>query len=235
MGQKVSPLIQRIGFIKNWNSIWFAKPNDYYIFLEEDIKIRRYIKENFKQAAVSKVVIERLREKVKVRIYTARPGVIIGRHRVDLEKLNDKIKNITNNKEVSIDISEIKEPFCEAQLIAENIAFQLEKRVAFRRAVKRAIEQAKNAGIKGIKISLAGRLGGVEIARNEKYKYGKIPLQTLRADIDYGFAEALTTYGLIGVKVWLYKGDALLEKSPQQTIEGKNNSSMGVKDNATNA
>ncbi|MFH1621718.1 MAG: 30S ribosomal protein S3 [Candidatus Omnitrophota bacterium] len=220
MGQKVSPLALRLGFIKNWNSIWFAKPQDYYIFLEEDVKIRRYIKDNFKQAAVAKVVIERVTEKVRVKIFTARPGVIIGRHRADIEKLTEKIKEITNNKEVSIDIIEIKKPSAEAQLIAENIAFQLEKRVAFRRAIKRAIEQAKDAGIKGIKISCAGRLGGVEIARNEKYKYGKIPLQTFRADIDYGFAEALTTYGLIGVKVWLYKGDVLLEK-PQAEEENK--------------
>ena len=213
MGQKVSPLILRIGFIKTWNSIWFAKPQDYYNFIEEDFNIRRYIKKDFKQAAVSKVVIERLAEKVKVKIYTARPGVIIGRHRADIEKLSDKIKDITNNKEVSIDIREIKNSFTDAQLIAENIAFQLEKRVAFRRAIKRAIEQAKSAGIKGIKVRCAGRLGGVEIARRENYKFGKIPLQTFRADIDYGFAEALTTYGLIGIKVWLYKGDALLEKT----------------------
>ena len=219
MGQKVSPLILRIGFIKNWNSIWFAKPQDYYNFIEEDFNIRHYIKKDFKQAAVSKVVIERLAEKVKVKIYTARPGVIIGRHRADIEKLSDKIKDITNNKEVSIDIREIKNSFTDAQLIAENIAFQLEKRVAFRRAIKRAIEQAKSAGIKGIKVRCAGRLGGVEIARRENYKFGKIPLQTFRADIDYGFAEALTTYGLIGIKVWLYKGDALLEKTRTEENE----------------
>ena len=229
MGQKVSPLVQRLGFIKNWNSLWFAKPQEYYNFLEEDVKIRRYIKANFKQAAVANVVIERLTEKVRVKIHTARPGVIIGRHRADIEKLSEKIKEITKNKEVSIDIKEIKKPATEAQLVAENIAFQLEKRVAFRRAVKRAIEQSKEAGIKGIKISLAGRLGGVEIARHEKYKYGKIPLQTLRADIDYGFAEALTTYGLIGVKVWLYKGDALLEK-PVTEENGKNNLRKDIKE-----
>jgi len=219
VGQKVSPLILRIGFIKTWNSIWFAKPQDYYNFIEEDFNIRRYIKKDFKQAAVSKVVIERLAEKVKVKIYTARPGVIIGRHRADIEKLSDKIKDITNNKEVSIDIREIRNSFTDAQLIAENIAFQLEKRVAFRRAIKRAIEQAKSAGIKGIKVRCAGRLGGVEIARRENYKFGKIPLQTFRADIDYGFAEALTTYGLIGIKVWLYKGDALLEKTQTEENE----------------
>ena len=215
MGQKVSPEIQRIGFIRTWNSLWFAKPQDYYNFLEEDVKIRRYIKKNFKQAAVSKIIIERVSEKVTVRIRTARPGVLIGRHKADLERISEKIRNITQNKQISIEIDEIKQPFLDAQLIAENVAFQLEKRVAFRRAVKRAIEQSKNAGAKGIKINLAGRLGGVEIARREKYKYGKIPLQTLRADIDYGFAEALTTYGLIGVKTWLYKGDALLEKKEE--------------------
>jgi small subunit ribosomal protein S3 len=222
VGQKVAPLIQRIGFIKNWNSLWFSKPQTYHKLLDEDYKIRRYIKEKFKQAAISKVVIERVAEKVNVKIYTARPGVIIGRHRADIEKLNDKIKEVTNNKEVAIDIKEVKDPFADAQLIAENIAFQLEKRVAFRRAVKRAIEQSRLAGIKGIKVSCSGRLGGAEIARRENYKVGKIPLQTLRADIDYGFAEALTTYGLIGVKVWLYKGDALLEKPQPPTEEADN-------------
>lgn len=216
MGQKVSPIILRIGITKNWNSVWYAKPQDYYNFLEEDVKIRRHIKSNFKQAAVSKIVIERVAEKVKVKIYTARPGVVIGRHRADIEKLSDKIKDITKNKEVSIDLVEIKDPFSDAQLIAENIAFQLEKRVAFRRAIKRAIEQAKKSGIKGIKVSCSGRLGGAEIARNEKYKFGKVPLQTFRVDIDYGFAESLTTYGLIGVKVWVYKGDTLLEKPAEE-------------------
>lgn len=219
MGQKVSPLILRIGYIKTWNSIWYAKPQDYYNFIEEDFKIRSFIKKNFKQAAVAKIVIERLTEKVRVKIHTARPGVIIGRHRVDIERLGEKIKEIAKNKEVTIDIKEIKKPAAEAQLVAENIAFQLEKRVAFRRAVKRAIEQSKEVGIKGIMIRVAGRLGGVEIARCEKYKFGKIPLQTFRADIDYGFAEALTTYGLIGVKVWLYKGDALLEKTKEEDNE----------------
>jgi len=218
VGQKVSPLVQRLGFIKNWNSLWFAKSQSFYKFIDEDYKIRRYVKEKFKQAAISRVVIERLADKVNVKIYTARPGVIIGRHRADIEKLNEKIKEITDNKEVVIDIKEIKDPFTDSQLIAENIAFQLEKRVAFRRAIKRAIEQSRLAGIKGIKVSCSGRLGGAEIARRENYKFGKIPLQTLRADIDYGFAEALTTYGLIGVKVWLYKGDALLEK-PQPSAE----------------
>lgn len=222
MGQKVSPVIQRIGFIRTWDSLWYAKPQDYYNFLEEDFKIRRYIKNNFKQAAVSKVIIERLADKVKVRIRTARPGVLIGRHRVDLERISEKISQITTNKEISIEIDEIKQPFLDAQLISENVAFQLEKRVAFRRAIKRAIEQAKNSGVKGIKIKVGGRLGGVEIARKEKYKYGKIPLQTLRADIEYGFAEALTTYGLIGVKTWVYKGDALLEKKEESPKKKKN-------------
>jgi len=221
VGQKVSPIILRIGFIKTWNSLWYAKPREYAIFLEEDVRIRKYIKTNFKMAAISKIVIERLAEKVKVKIHTARPGVIIGKHGADIERLTDMLKDITHNKEVRVDIVEIKEPSADAQLIAENIAFQLEKRVAFRRAMKRAMQQAKNAGIKGMKASVAGRLGGAEIARSEKYKYGKIPLQTLRADIDYGFAEALTAYGLIGVKIWLYKGDALLEKKDEDKKESK--------------
>ncbi len=230
MGQKVSPVILRIGYIRTWNSLWYAKPQDYYNFIEEDFKIRRYIKVNFKQAAVSKTIIERLADKVKVRIHSARPGVLIGRHRVDLERISDKIKEITVNKEISIEIEEIKQPFLDAQLIAENVAFQLERRVAFRRAIKRAMEQARNAGAKGIKINVAGRLGGVEIARREKYKEGKIPLQTLRAIIDYGFAEALTTYGLIGVKTWVYKGDALLEKKEDAPTEKNNrNRSFGEK------
>ena len=215
MGQKVSPIALRLGFIKNWNSIWFARPQEYATFLVEDVMIRKHIKSEFKMAAVSKVVIERLAEKVRVKIHTARPGVIIGRHGSDIERLTNSLKDITKNKEVNIDIVEIKQPSADSQLIAENISFQLEKRVAFRRAIKRAIQQAKNVGIKGIKIEVAGRLGGIEIARNEKYKFGKLPLSTFRANIDYGFAEALTTYGLIGVKVWLYKGDALLEKKEE--------------------
>lgn len=208
MGQKVHPLILRIGFIKTWNSIWFAKKKDYAKFIEEDFKIRKFIKERFKQAAVAKIVIERVGERVKIKIHSARPGIIIGRHGQDIERLREDL-NALIKREISIDIEEVTQPFLEASLIAENIAFQLEKRVAFRRAMKRAMEQAMSAGAKGIKISCGGRLGGAEIARTENARQGKVPLQTLRADIDFYIAEALTTFGLIGVKVWVYRGDIM--------------------------
>lgn len=208
MGHKVNPLILRIGFIKTWHSRWFAKPKDYGPFIAEDYRIRKFIKTKFKQASISKVIIERLAERVKVRILSARPGIIIGRHGADIEKLREDLNGILK-KEISIDIEEVKEPGLDAQLVAENVAFQLEKRVAYRRAVKRSIEQTMNQGAKGVKVKCAGRLGGAEMSRTETFKQGKIPLQTLRADIDYGFAESLTTYGLIGIKCWIYKGDIL--------------------------
>lgn len=212
MGQKVNPLILRIGVIKkmNWRSLWFAKPKDYPHLIEEDHRIRKFIKSNFKQAAISRIIIERLANRIKVRIFSARPGIIIGRHGADIERLREELNNMIK-KEISIDIEEIKEPALDAQLVAENVALQLEKRIAFRRAIKRAIAQAMASGAQGIKVSCAGRLGGAEMSRRETYKQGKIPLQTLRADIDYGFAEALTTYGLIGIKVWIYKGEILPE------------------------
>ncbi len=208
MGRKCSPLLLRIGFTKNWHSRWFAGKKDYAKFIFEDFNIRKFIKSKFKQAAVARVIIERLTEKVKIRIQSARPGIIIGRHGADIEKLREDINSMVK-REVSIDIEEIKNAAMDAQLVSENITMQLEKRVAFRRAVKRAIEQTMSAGAKGVKISTAGRLNGAEMCRTETYKQGKVPLHTLRADIDYGFSEAFTTYGLIGVKVWLYKGDIL--------------------------
>ena len=212
MGQKVNPTSVRLGFIKDSTSRWFARHADFGLYLEEDYKIRKHIKNQLKAAAVSKVTIDRVAGKVKIRIHSARPGVIIGRHGADIEKLTNDLRDIVKNKEVVVDIEEVKSPSIESQLIAENIAFQLEKRVAFRRAIKRAIDQAVSSGAKGIKVCAAGRLGGAEIARTQVYKWGSIPLQTFRADIDYGFTEAHTRYGLIGVKVWVYKGDALLEK-----------------------
>jgi len=208
MGQKVHPFILRIGFSRTWHSRWFAKPKDYANFIAEDYKIRKFIKEKFKQAAISKIVIERLAERIKVRILTARPGIIIGRHGADIERLREDLNNMVK-KEISIDIEEVKKPALDAQLVAENITLQIEKRVAYRRAIKRAIEQTMNSGARGIKVNCGGRLGGAEMSRQESYKQGKIPLSTLRADIDYGFAESLTTYGLIGIKVWIYKGDIL--------------------------
>ena len=208
MGQKVNPLILRIGFIKNWHSRWFARHGDYAHFILEDYKVRKFIKGKFKQAAISKIIIERLAERVKIRILSARPGIIIGRHGSDIERLREDLNNMIK-KELSIDIEEIKQPALDAQLVAENVALQLEKRIAFRRAVKRAIEQTMSSGAKGIKVCCAGRLGGAEMSRTETYKQGKIPLSTFRADIDYGFAESLTTFGLIGIKTWIYKGDIL--------------------------
>lgn len=209
MGQKVHPFILRVGFIRTWHSRWFAKPKDYARYIEEDYKIRRHIKTKFKQAAISKILIERVAERVKVIILTARPGLIIGRHGADIERLREDLNNMIK-KEISIDIpKEIENPSQDAQLVAENVALQIEKRVAYKRAIKRAIEQSMNSGAQGIKITCAGRLGGAEMSRQETYKQGKIPLSTLRADIDYGFAESLTTYGLIGIKVLIYKGDIL--------------------------
>ena len=214
MGHKANPFGLRIGIIRTWQSLWHSsKKREYADFLHEDIKIRSYIKTTLSSAAISRVEIERSSNQVRVKIHTARPGVIIGRRGADIDRLRDELQEITN-KEVHIDIKEIKKPAIEAQLVAENVALQLEKRVLHRRAMKRAIEQALNAGAKGIKIVCSGRLGGAEMSRRESYKDGKVPLQTLRADIDYGFAEALTTYGLIGIKVWIYKGDILTKSEP---------------------
>jgi len=210
VGQKVNPIILRIGYIENWRSLWYADKKEFSKNVIEDYKIRKFIKKKYVQAAVARVVIERLADKVKVIIHTARPGVIIGRRGVDIDKLKTELGKITS-KEVAIDPREIKNPSIEAQLIAQNVAFQLVKRVAFRRAMKRAIDAAMSAGAKGIKIKCSGRLNGVEMARKESYQEGKLPLQTFRAKIDYGFAEAITTYGVLGVKVWVNKGEVIKE------------------------
>ena len=215
MGHKVSPLLLRIGFIRQLNSRWFAKPKEFAVFIQQDYQIRKFIKDKFKQAAISKIIVERLADKIKVRIFSARPGIIIGRHGSDIERLRADLNSLVK-LDISIDIQEINKPAWDAQLVAENIALQQEKRIAFRRAVKRAMEQSIQAGVKGIRVSCSGRLNGAEMSRKETYKIGKIPLQTLRADIDYGFAEALTTYGLIGVKVWIYKGDILGKQFVQE-------------------
>jgi len=220
VGQKVSPLLLRIGYNKNWRSLWYADKKEYVKNVLEDFKIRKYIRNKFEQAAVSRVDIERMGSQIKVRIFTARPGVIIGRRGADIDKLRTELLKITkkeNSEDIKVDIEEIKNPAVEAQLVAQNVAFQLEKRVAFRRAMKRAIDQALSSGAKGIKISCSGRLGGAEMSRRETYHQGKLPLQTFRADIDYGFAEALTTYGILGVKTWIYKGDTLVEAPENQT------------------
>ncbi|MBI5415436.1 MAG: 30S ribosomal protein S3 [Candidatus Omnitrophica bacterium] len=209
MGQKVNPIALRIGYIENWRSLWFADHKQFAQNILEDYKIRQFIKKRFAQAAVSKVVIERLGDKIRVIIHTARPGVIIGRRGADIDKLKMELGEITS-KEIAIDPQEIKNPSIDAQLIAQNITAQLEKRIAFRRAMKRAIDQAMSSGAKGIKVKCSGRLNGAELARSESYRVGKLPLHTFRAQIDYGFAEALTTYGLLGVKVWVNKGEVIL-------------------------
>lgn len=222
MGQKVSPIALRVGYLENWRSLWFAERKEYSQNVVEDYKIRKFIKARFEQAAISKVVIERLAEKIKIIIHTARPGVIIGRRGADIDKLKTELGKLST-KEISIEPREIKNPSTDAQLVAQSIAFQLQKRVAFRRAMKRSIEQALGAGAKGIKMKCSGRLNGAEMARSESYKVGKLPLQTLRAEIDYGFAEAMTTYGTIGVKVWIYKGDVIKEVKRQEANSPKKN------------
>ena len=207
MGQKVNPIGMRIGIHRTWDSKWYAdRKKNYAALLYEDIRIRRYIMNKLRSAAVSKVVIERPVSNPRVIIHTARPGMVIGKKGADIDKIESDLNNIIGEK-VSLNIVEVRKPETNAVLIASGIAMQLEKRVSFRRAVKRSIQTAMRFGVKGIKVSCAGRLGGVEIARNEWYKEGRIPLHTLRADIDYGTAEAHTTYGVIGIKVLVYKGE----------------------------
>jgi len=205
MGQKVHPYGFRLGFNKTWRSRWYAG-RDYAKLLHEDLSLRSELKKRFKHAGVSKIEIERAANKLKIDICTSRPGIIIGRKGTEVDKLKTEIQRRTK-REVFINIQEIQKPELDAQLIGESVALQLEKRVAFRRAMRKAVEAALRFGARGIKVRVGGRLNGAEIARTEWYLHGQLPLQTLRADIDYGFAEAHTTYGQIGVKVWLYKGD----------------------------
>jgi len=215
VGHKVNPISMRLGYIKNWRSRWFSKKKDFADFLVEDLDIRKYVKKNFSAAGIALIEVERASNKAKVIIHTARPGIIIGRKGADIDRLRDDLQDKTK-KEIYIEIKEVKNASVDAQLVAENIAFQLEKRIAFRRALKKAVQQAMTSGALGIKVKCAGRLGGAEMSRTEGYKEGKVPLQTFRADIDYGFAEAMTTYGLIGVKAWVYKGDVLFKKQPEK-------------------
>ncbi|MFH1505181.1 MAG: 30S ribosomal protein S3 [Candidatus Omnitrophota bacterium] len=208
MGQKVHPYILRIGFGKDWISRWFTSKNtEFADFLEEDLNIRKRIKTSYPRGSIATIVIERVSSRVvRIRVRTSRPGVIIGRRGQDIERVKQILGKLTN-KEIIIDVEEVVEPSLEAQLVAEQIGFQLIRRVNFRRAMKKAIQQVTSLGGEGIKIKCSGRLGGIEIARKESYKYGKVPLQTFRADIDYGFYSAATTYGTIGIKVWIYKGE----------------------------
>ena len=213
MGQKVNPIGLRLGITKSWDSKWFAEKNRYTILLHEDIKIRSLIKKSFYQAGISKIEIERAAsERVRIVIYSIRPGILIGRKGQEIEILRKKLNKITG-KEIYLDIREVKRPEIDAQLVAENCSLQLIRRVAYRRAMKRCISSAMRIGALGIKIMVSGRLGGAEIARKEWYREGRVPLATLRADIDYGFTEAQTTYGIIGIKVWIFKGEVIEKKS----------------------
>ncbi|HEX7056210.1 MAG TPA: 30S ribosomal protein S3 [Bacilli bacterium] len=210
MGQKVNPVGLRIGIIRDWESKWYAG-KDYGQLLLEDVKIREYLKNKLKDASVSHIDIERAANRVNVTIHTAKPGMVIGKGGTEVENIRVHLANLTNKK-VHINISEIKNPELDAVLVAESIAQQLERRISFRRAMKQAIQRTMRAGAKGIKAAVSGRLGGAEIARSEGYSEGTVPLHTLRADIDYGTAEAHTTYGRIGVKVWIYRGEVLPSK-----------------------
>lgn len=214
MGQKVNPHGLRVGIIKDWDSKWYAEA-DFADNLIEDHKIRTYLKEKLYSAGVSKIEIERASDRLKVIIYTAKPGVVIGKGGSEIEKVKAEVQKLTTKKLI-VDIKEIKRPDKEAQLVAENIASQLENRVSFRRAMKSTMSRSLKAGAKGIKTSVSGRLGGADMARTEFYSEGTIPLQTLRADIDYGFAEADTTFGKLGVKVWIYKGEILPTKESKE-------------------
>jgi len=212
MGHKVNPIGMRLQVNRTWDSRWYADTKDYGNLLLEDLKMREFIKEECKQAGVSKVIIERPHKKCRVTVHTARPGVIIGKKGADIETLRKKLANITDS-ELHLNILEVRKPELDAQLVAESIAQQLERRVSFRRAMKRSVQNAMRMGALGIRVNVAGRLGGAEIARTEWYREGRVPLHTLRADIDYATFEAQTAYGIIGIKVWIYKGD-IMEHDP---------------------
>ncbi len=219
MGQKVNPHGLRIGIIKDWDTKWYANDKNFSEFLVEDFKIRKFIKNKLYAAGISRIEIERAANKVKINVNTSKPGLVIGKGGAGIEELRKQLEKLTQ-KSVLINITEIKVPELDSQIVAENIAFQLEKRVSFRRAMKQAMARTMKLGAKGIKTAVSGRLGGAEIARTEHYHEGTIPLQTLRADVDYGFAEANTTYGKLGVKVWIYKGEVLPAVKKEKKQEG---------------
>jgi small subunit ribosomal protein S3 len=221
VGQKVNPVGLRIGIIRDWESKWYAG-KDFGDLLLEDVKIRDFLKKKLKDAAVSRIEIERAANRVNVTIHTAKPGMVIGKGGAEVENLRAELTKITKGKKVHINIMEIKQADLDATLVAESIAQQLERRISFRRALKQAIQRTMRAGAKGIKASVSGRLGGAEIARTEGYTEGTVPLHTLRADIDYGTAEAHTTYGRIGVKVWIYRGEVLPARKKAAVQEGGN-------------
>ncbi len=214
MGQKVSPIGLRLGINRTWDSRWYADGEEYANLLHEDVAMRRYIVEKLPQAGVSKVIIERPAKKARITIHSARPGIIIGKKGADIEKLRRELTKLTTAGDVSLNIVEVRKPEIDAKLVADNVAQQLERRVAFRRAMKRAVQSAMRLGAEGIRINAGGRLGGAEIARSEWYREGRVPLHTLRADIDYGESEAKTAYGIIGIKVWIFKGE-IMAHDPQ--------------------
>ena len=220
MGQKVHPYGFRLGINKPWRSNWYAT-RDYPQLLQEDIKIRTYLRKSLSHAGVSNLEIERSANRIRINIHTARPGIIIGKKGLEVDRLKEEIQQIIGGKQVNLNIKEIRRAELDASLIAQNIALQLQKRISFRRAMKKSVMSSLRFGAKGIKIRCSGRLGGAEIARSEWYREGRVPLHTLRADIDYGTAEGLTTYGLIGIKVWVYKGEIF--KSTEKPAEGDEN------------
>lgn len=217
MGQKVNPIGMRLNITRTWESIWYAG-KDYARNLYQDQEIRKYLKKRLYHAGVSKIVIERTGQKLRVKLFTARPGIVIGKKGAEIETLKSDIER-KFGQECLIDIQEVRRPEADAQLVAENIAMQLERRIAFRRAMKKAINSALRFGVQGIKISCAGRLGGAEMSRTEWFKEGRVPLHTLRAEIDYGTAEARTTYGIIGVKVWIFKGEVLEDAELAELVQ----------------
>ena len=228
MGQKVNPIGLRLGVNRGWDSVWFAKKRDYGKYLIEDYKIRQFIRKNITNAGISEIIIERSSKKCTVSIHTSRPGFVIGKKGSDIEKIKNKISKITKD-EVTVNIKEIKKPELNSYLVAENISQQLVKRVAYRRAMKRAMQTTMRLGAKGIKVCVSGRLAGNDIARSEWLREGSIPLHTLRANVDYAESEALTTYGMIGVKVWIYKGEIFLKDIEKRKIEKVKNATASKK------
>lgn len=216
MGQKVNPIGLRLGIVKTWDSRWYADKK-YAEYIQQDFNLRKFVKKKLYHAGISRIEIERSAKRIRLRIYTARPGIVIGKKGSEIERLKQELEK-TVSQEVMIDIQEVRKPEIDAQLVAENVAMQIERRVAFRRAMKRGVTSAIRFGAEGIKIICAGRLGGAEMARTEWYREGRVPLHTLRADIDYGFIEARTTYGIIGIKVYIFKGEILKKEDPQ--LEG---------------
>lgn len=217
MGQKVNPIGLRIGITRTWDSRWVAKPKEFSKYVYQDYLIRKFLKEKYYHAGISKIEIERS-NKIKVIIHSARPGIVIGKRGAEIERIKQELSKKIQNGEIEILVEEVRRPELEAQLVAENIAMQIERRVSFRRAMKRAVTLVMRFGAQGVKVQCSGRLGGAEIARSEWYRVGRVPLSTLRADIDYGFATAVTKYGTIGVKVWIFKGEVLPEKEGQERL-----------------